>query len=63
MLLWFAMLTLICALMAGVFGHEDAVPSWLSTTNWLRNLFIPLLTLSVALLTSGALTGRPDDFE
>ena len=58
MLLRFAMLTLICALMAGVFGYEAAAPSLSSAAAWARILFVPFLTISVASLTGGTLGGR-----
>jgi uncharacterized membrane protein YtjA (UPF0391 family) len=55
-LLWFAMLTLICALMAGVFGFEAAASSASSAVTWARILFVPFLTISAASFTSGVLS-------
>jgi uncharacterized membrane protein YtjA (UPF0391 family) len=54
-LLRFAMLSLICALTAGVFGFEGAAPSLPSMVVWARSLFLPFLAIAVASLTGGAL--------
>lgn len=53
MLLRFAMLCLISALAAGVFGFEDTLPTLPETTTWGRYLFLPLVLVSVAALTAG----------
>ncbi len=55
MLLALAMLSLICALMAGVFGFEGATPSFPATVDWARYLFVPFLCLSAAAFTGGTL--------
>lgn len=53
MLLRFAMFCLICALVAGVFGFEDTLPTLPQTTAWGRYLFPPLVLVAVAAMTAG----------
>jgi len=57
-LLRFALLCLIGALMAGVFGFEDGPSSLPVTAGWARLLFVPLLAISVASYTGATLAGR-----
>lgn len=58
MLLRFAFLSLIGALMAGVFGFEGALPSLPVAADWARLLFVPLLAISAASYTGATLSGR-----
>ena len=55
MLLILAMLTLICALVAGVFGFDDTAPAFPSLAAGARYLFFPLLGAALAALAGGTL--------